>query len=782
VIWKSIAAAAVAAVLLGAVHRPAPLIVYSAPAANRPAGADGVHPTTAILPDGRIAAPAGESTFVGTNPLGMTLTPDGRFAIVSNDDERTAGLPAPRTESPPVSGFSLAVVDARTMKLTGEYRDPSAAFFIGVAAVAEGGATIVLASDGPHGVVRVFDLDRDGRLTPEARTIALPSSGGRRAFPAGIAIAGGGRVAYVADNFNGAVVAIDVASRTVTRSFTAGNFPLAVAAAGRHVLVSAGGLAAYSPLDPPVRFPQFAAPAFDPSRSSALDVLNVLADGSAAADPEIVRMDPAPDGSKIVGGASPGAIVLRRDGRIAYVAMSNVDRVAVVSLAGGTARVVRGLDLRLYPDAPYGAQPSAEALSKDGKRLYVALAGLNAVAVLDARSPARYRYGLIPTGWYPTALAISPNGRYLYVASAKGVDGWGLLSRVDLKHTSLVKATMNALRYDRTAANAKENAIVPPLRSGKRSSAIARIVYVAVGRTAYDAMLGDLKDASGSPLGNGDAQLEQYPASVTPNLHALAQTFALADNFYASDADVEIARTYAMQAEATPYAQLTARLRSNRAPFDGSDDPEDYGRAGYLFNALARAGASFRDYGGLLQLSGYGGGRYRLDVPALAALGGSVDPAYAGDDPSVDDAQRAQEFVRDMKRFADGDRVPDFTYVWLPTRPGPTGIGDADRALGTIVDYLSHTPAWRSMAVFVVPEGVDGGNDHVNSLRSYCIVVSPFARHGYVGSAHLSVPSVVKTEEEILGLPPLALDDLLATDMADFFTDAPSPEPYRAAR
>lgn len=68
---------------------------------------------------------------------------------------------------------------------------------------------------------------------------------------------------------------------------------------------------------------------------------------------------------------------------------------------------MRGLDLRLYPGAPYGAQPSAVALSPDGNRLYVALAGLDAVAVLDAKRPARYRYGLIPTCWFPSAVALS---------------------------------------------------------------------------------------------------------------------------------------------------------------------------------------------------------------------------------------------------------------------------------------------------------------------------------------------------------------------------------------
>jgi hypothetical protein len=123
--------------------------------------------------------------------------------------------------------------------------------------------------------------------------------------------------------------------------------------------------------------------------------------------------------------------------------------------------------------------------------------------------------------------------------------------------------------------------------------------------------------------------------------------------------------------------------------------------------------------------------------------------------------------------------MPNFTYVWLPdSRTG--GVADADRALGSIVEFLSTTTHWSSTAVFVVPEGFGGGADHVNQLRGYALVVSPLARRGYVGHAHLSMASVVKTEEEIFGMPPLTLNDLLATDMADFFVDAPQPEPYQA--
>jgi len=756
-----------AAVLLGAGRLPAPLISYSAPAGNQPTALDRVHPTDAVLPNGRIAAPAGTSLFVGFAPLGLALAPGGRYAVVSND------------AAPPNS--SIAVVDTKTMQIAGSFKDPTAGFFIGIAAARDPNdpsRTIVLASDGNAGAVRVFDLDASGELTPEGQPITLPSTAGHRAFPAGIAIAPDHRTAYVADNLGDATVAIDLAARTVSRSLPVGDFPLDVAAGADNLLAAAPGLSSYAPLPSPAPRPSFGPPVFDSAKSSSLTVFELA--GGEVDDPAIVPMDPEPDGAQTIGGAAPGAIVLDRSGTLAYVALSNVDRIAVVSLAG-KPHVVRGLDLRLYPGAPYGATPTAEALSPDGKRLYVALAGLNAVAVLDARRPTRYRYGLIPTGWFPSALALSGDGRYLYVLSAKGVNGWGILQRVDLRRTSLVKATLAALRYNRTPSVAKFDPVIPPLRSGKRSEVIDHVVYLVVGAQNYDAVFGDLKDDSGNPRGNGDASLALYPESVTPNLHALARSYALANNFYAADADEDLAEHFGSAGDATLYQQLVAAAGSARAPLDDrGDDPEDYDRGGYLFNALARAGLSFRDYGGLLRLSGYDGLGYRLDVPALAALDGNVDLQYPGWSTAVTDTARASEFERDMQRYVQADTAPSFTYVSLPSEPGKAGAADADSAVGAIVDYLSHTAHWSSTAIFIVPRGSQGSSDHVDTLRTYALVVSPVARRGFVGDAHLSTASVLKTEEEIFGLPPLTLNDLLATDLSSFFTDAPVPEPYQA--
>ena len=261
----------------------------------------------------------------------------------------------------------------------------------------------MLASDAAAGAVRVFDLDATGQLTPEEARSFYPSSA--HGLPAQIAVAPDGQIAYVADNLGNVVVAINLATRKALRSLDVGDFPLYVAASNHQILAPGTGLSAYAPVAPPAQAPQFAQPVFDPAKSSSLTIYESTCawrdrrsrnrcNGSGA------RWKPN------LGGAQPGATVLSRNGRLAYVALANVDRVAIVSLVG-EPRVVRGLDLRLYPGAPYGAQPSAEALSPDGKRLYVALAGINAVAVLDAQRTTRYRYGLIPTGWYPTALALS---------------------------------------------------------------------------------------------------------------------------------------------------------------------------------------------------------------------------------------------------------------------------------------------------------------------------------------------------------------------------------------
>ena len=58
----------------------------------------------------------------------------------------------------------------------------------------------------------------------------------------------------------------------------------------------------------------------------------------------------------------------------------------------------------------------------DNKRVYVAEAGLNSVAVLDTTNPTQPKLlGRIPTDWYPTGAGVSKDGNTLYITNAKGV-------------------------------------------------------------------------------------------------------------------------------------------------------------------------------------------------------------------------------------------------------------------------------------------------------------------------------------------------------------------------
>ena len=50
-------------------------------------------------------------------------------------------------------------------------------------------------------------------------------------------------------------------------------------------------------------------------------------------------------------------------------------------------------------------------MAPDGATLFVALGGLNAVAVVDAADGAIR--GLIPTAWYPNQLALNADGTQL---------------------------------------------------------------------------------------------------------------------------------------------------------------------------------------------------------------------------------------------------------------------------------------------------------------------------------------------------------------------------------
>jgi len=107
-------------------------------------------------------------------------------------------------------------------------------------------------------------------------------------------------------------------------------------------------------------------------------------------------------------------------------------------------------------------------------------------------------------------------------------------------------------------------------------------------------------------------------------------------------------------------------------------------------------------------------------------------------------------------------------------------MADNDLALGQIVEFLSHTPYWKNMAIFVTQDDAGGEPDHVDAQRSVLLVISPWAKRANVSHRHTTILSMHRTMYEILGLPPLNLQDAIANDLSDCFATTPNFAPYTA--
>jgi len=94
------------------------------------------------------------------------------------------------------------------------------------------------------------------------------------------------------------------------------------------------------------------------------------------------------------------------------------------------------------------------------------------------------------------------------------------------------------------------------------------------------------------------------------------------------------------------------------------------------------------------------------------------------------------------------------------------------------VALLSKGPCWRDTVIFVVEDDTQNGLDHVDGYRSLFLAISPWVKHENVAKGHLSLASVFKTVDLILGLPPLNQYDAAAADLRELFTSQPDFAPY----
>ncbi len=515
--------------------------------------------------------------------------------------------------------------------------------------------------------------------------------------------------------------------------------------------------------------------------------------------------------AKIPVGEHPNQLALHPNDDRLFVACASSNCVCVIDTKRGI--VTETIMTALFPKAPEGSTPDALAVSPDGKTLFVANADNNCVAVIDIAKVDRSQVqGFIPTGWYPTALGVTPDGKNLLVGVGKGNQTKpnpffkpqeighvppsrrypyigttlsGALSIVpvpDEKQLAAYTATVyrNCPYSDELLTNAPsalKTAI--PIKVGEPSP-LKHVIYIIKENRTYDQVFGGIKE------GDGDPALVMFGEKVTPNHHKLAKQFVLLDHLYCNGHVSRDGHPWSTMAYNTDYIGRDWALTYSRRQGVADDDQGNLANApsGYLWDACARAGLTYRSYGeyGARVSQADGSARMEGSVPGLV---GHMCPDYgiAKNGKKIRDTENVDIFLKEFREFEDKNNLPRFIVMSLGedhttgTTPGTftpqACVASNDLALGRLVEAVTKSKYWPETAIFVIEDDAQNGPDHIDAHRTVGLVISPYAKRHHVDSSHYATVSMIRSIELILGLPPLSQYDAAARPMFESFTDKP---------
>ncbi|HTX58411.1 MAG TPA: hypothetical protein VMH02_01955 [Verrucomicrobiae bacterium] len=700
-----------------------------------------------ILPSTwKISAPIAEVATTGTFPQGIALSPDGTELAVLE-----AGFLPPALRV-------LAANDLHTLALVPLKDAFGIPVWVDATHVAVAGAS----------ANAILTVDVANRSVAE-----IPHAG---AWPAAIARTATGESFAVSD-VDGSIVYTD--GGTIEAAGTAGTHPSAIAITPNGIYVANRGEASLTKL----------ASTLHPTAETPRKTIGV--------------------------DLHPAALLANRDGSRLYVACADADVVDVLDTKTDTVIERIGVGL---PQGP-GASPNALALASDGT-LYVSLGAENAVAeIAGGNVVAR-----MPAGRYPSGVAV--DDRNVYVANGHGETApanpnfepeayspSGLLALIPMGYVAasvvgsvrrIPRSAFGATTTAEVLANVPAPVPTPEQTVLRAHGPIEHVIYIIKENRSFDQVLGDLPNADGDP------KLTFFGAAITPNEHAIAKRFGIFDMTFA-DAQVSASgHNWSMAAFANDYLERfwPPNYGGRRKIFDFWDGAvASTPRNGYLWDDAGAHGITLRDYGEfctnppsqypMQSLMGFtvsaNLGAHPLPSKAvttqMAGLKGKIDPHYPAFDLQISDELRADEWLREFKGYVQSGSLPQLEIVWLPndhtelTLPGALTpqayVALNDHAFGRIVDAVSHSPFWKSTAIFAIEDDAQFGPDHIGDQRTTFYLASPYAAPG-VHHARYSTSSVVRSIEMLLGLPPMSIYDTVAPPLYDAFTLKPNFASYEA--
>ncbi|GAB2616096.1 hypothetical protein GCM10027035_10730 [Emticicia sediminis] len=525
-------------------------------------------------------------------------------------------------------------------------------------------------------------------------------------------------------------------------------------------------------------------------------------------------------------GLHPNAVVASPDKKFVYVANGNSDHVSVIDAQ--KLQVIDSIYVGLFKDNEtlIGSTPNALALDESGTVLYVANGMDNAIAVVSLGKNASsqgtgqsFVKGYIPTQAYPSGIVV--NGGELYVTNLEAIGARAAhklkdaikadkaynshkqlasISFIPLPDEAKLKIFTEKVKNQSLYKRVKLAELLPrkniaprpvPERIGE-PSVFKHVLYIIKENRTYDQVLGDMKE------GDGMASLCIFGDSITPNQHSIAREYLLMDNYHVSGKASAEGHHWASAGMVTDYTEKSVRAWFRSYPHV-LYDALVYNKKGLIWNNALDHGKSVRIYGEactcefdektydwakLYELQQKGETFPYKNTTTISRVRPILANDFPGcDDESISDQMRADAFLKELKA-AEADpngTLPNLMIMSLPNDhttgmnpkfPTPRAmVADNDLAVGRIVEAIMKSRFADSTVIFISEDDSQAGWDHVSAYRTTGFVVSNYSRLQKTVHTNYNQTSLLRTIEQILGLPPMNIIDATASPMFDCFTD-----------
>ena len=685
-----------------------------------------------IIPNGRIITPRGKQIMVAPHPFGLVLSPDGKTIITANSG---------------VGPFSISIIQdfnsaTPLVKQIPETLTPEKglleATFMGLAISPDN--TKVYVAGGQQNRIYIFDLNTSKKVGEILCNKSFDDTDYEDGYIGDMTLSKDGSKLYAVDQIGFRMMVIDTKTNQVIQNVKTGRYPFGIALSpdDKTAYVANVGMFQYSYIksldkkrlnETASKYPTSAYGSKEMKEGVKNDSIEFegLGEMNAPESFSVWGIDvskPAAEviskvktgvlvgeeieGIPAVGGSSPNSMVVTD--KFIYVSNGSNDNISVVDRKEN--KIINSIELKLDERLGNlkGVIPFGLSLSPDQKRLYVAEAGINAVAVIDIESSKVL--GHIPTAWFPSKLKVTPDGSQLIVTNAKGFGSGpnggadfkppfespyasyigalmrGAVSIMDIPKDEELKALTdkviaNNFSFKEVTTKEAEPKNPIPVYPTASESPIKYIVFISKENRTYDEVFGQLKTGNGDSamarFGNnasftnkkGDQKVER--GNVMPNHLALAKQFTISDNFYvdsdvSADGHVWLTNTYPTQWMETHHPASYGGKRSQReeskAPGKfgmtgaaGAIFPESYNQAGSMWDHLFRNKKEFYNFGFGVEFDAggfsdstfkYGGVRYLVNYPLPGPLFDRTSHLFPTFNMAIPDQFRTDVFIKEI--------------------------------------------------------------------------------------------------------------------------------------